>query len=128
MAVRVKICGLTRLEDAVAAVDAGADMLGFIFASESPRRVEPETVRGILAALGPRRRNVLAVGVFVNSPLACVLATLRGSGLDAAQLHGDEPPEMLRCSPILYKALRPRSPAEAEALAEMYARRPDASA
>ncbi|MEC4688486.1 MAG: N-(5'-phosphoribosyl)anthranilate isomerase, partial [Nitrospirota bacterium] len=60
---KVKICGITNLEDAVAAVEAGADALGFVFHRESPRRVAPDIVRQIVAQLPPL---VLPVGVFVN--------------------------------------------------------------
>jgi phosphoribosylanthranilate isomerase len=84
---RVKICGLTRAEDAVAAVRAGADALGFVFWPESPRAVSPDTARAIgrqVPAL------VTRVGVFVNTPPDEVKAIVRHAGLDAVQLHGDE--------------------------------------
>lgn len=124
MTVKVKICGLTNLVDTFAALEAGADMLGFIFFAKSPRCVTPEQVSAILAGLGKRRAGVLTVGVFVNEPLQTVAQILNTCGLDAAQLHGNEPPEML-AEPILsgrvYKALRPRSPGDAAALAAAYA-------
>ncbi|MFQ5806668.1 MAG: phosphoribosylanthranilate isomerase [Phycisphaerae bacterium] len=85
---RVKICGITSLDDALVAVEAGADALGLIFA-DSPRKVSPSTVERIVAALPPM---VSAVGVFVNGRVEDVTAIARGVGLDAVQLHGEESP------------------------------------
>ena len=82
--VKVKICGITRLEDALVAQNAGADMVGFVFA-ESTRRIEPEAAREIAAAL-----SCLKVGVFVDQPADVVNRITRECGLDFAQLHGDE--------------------------------------
>lgn len=87
--VRVKICGITDSFIAGAAVKAGADALGFVFA-ESPRRVDPETARRICLSLPP---FVARVGVFVNSPPGVVREIVDYCGLDYAQLHGDETPE-----------------------------------
>ncbi len=86
----VKICGITRLEDAEAAVAAGASAIGFIFWPNSPRFVEPHRARKIAAALPP---FVTAVGVFVNQPLEYVNGVARLVGVGAVQLHGDETPE-----------------------------------
>ena len=86
----VKICGITRLEDAEAAVAAGASAIGFIFWPNSPRFVEPHRARKIAAALPP---FVTAVGVFVNQPLDYVNGVARLVGVGAVQLHGDETPE-----------------------------------
>jgi len=87
--VRVKICGITRTDDALAAVEAGADAIGLIFA-ESPRRVTVEQATEIVRVLPPW---VAAVGVFVNASAAAIAETVRHVGLTAVQLHGDEPPE-----------------------------------
>jgi phosphoribosylanthranilate isomerase len=128
MSIRVKICGLTRLEDAQVAVTAGADLLGFIFYPKSPRYVTPAQVSAILAALGQSGAQVTTVGVFVNEHPETVLEILNTCGLDLAQLHGEESPEQLGISgPSLltgraYKALRPRSAEEAQTLAQHYAR------
>jgi phosphoribosylanthranilate isomerase len=84
---RVKICGITRLSDAKAAVEAGADALGFVFA-KSARRVTPAKARSIVSGI---KKKVVTVGVFVDEPASRVLKTLKYAGLDAAQLHGDEP-------------------------------------
>ena len=85
----VKICGITRLEDAEAAVEAGAGAIGFIFWPNSPRFVDPHRARRIAAALPP---FVTAVGVFVNQPLEYVKGVASLVRLGAVQLHGDETP------------------------------------
>ena len=86
----VKICGITRPEDAEAAVAAGASAIGFIFWPKSPRFIDPHRARTIAAALPP---FVTAVGVFVNQPLAYVNGVASLVALGAVQLHGDETPE-----------------------------------
>jgi phosphoribosylanthranilate isomerase len=85
----VKICGITRLEDATAAVALGAHALGFVFWPESPRRVDPGLARSIIAALPP---FVTPVGVFVNQSSEYVNLVAAVAGLGAVQLHGDESP------------------------------------
>src|SRR5437016_11702279 len=82
----IKICGNTNLEDALAAVEAGADALGFVFAP-SPRRIRPKDAARIIARLPAA---VEKVGVFVNQSLEIVLETVEEAGLSGAQLHGDE--------------------------------------
>ena len=84
---RVKVCGITRVEDALLAVDLGATALGFVFWPQSPRAVTIERTRRITDALPP---FVSAVGVFVNQPPGEVSGTARLAGLTAIQLHGDE--------------------------------------
>jgi phosphoribosylanthranilate isomerase len=87
MRTRVKVCGLTRFEDAELAVQLGADALGFVFWPESPRVVTPDVVRDIvrhLPALPVR------IGVFVNAPPDEVARVADIAALDAVQLHGDE--------------------------------------
>ena len=85
---RIKICGITTPEDALAAVEAGAHAIGLVFA-ESPRRVDPLQARHIIEALPP---FVTTVGVFMNAPLKDVRQTADSLDLDAIQLHGEEPP------------------------------------
>lgn len=92
---RVKICGITTLEDALAAVNAGAHALGFVF-PDSPRQVTPGQVRQILLRLPPW---VSTVGVFVDASLDQVNATLSQTGLQMAQLHGKESPEYCTAVP-----------------------------
>jgi len=85
--VKVKMCGITNAEDALAAVAAGADALGFIFYEKSPRYVVPAVAAAIIAELPPL---VTPVGVFVNEGLATVRSIMDTCGLALAQLHGDE--------------------------------------
>jgi len=89
VATRIKICGLTNLQDAEAAADMGAWALGMIFAEASPRRCAIEEAQRIAAAL---RRRVELCGVFVNAPMDDVVAAAREVGLTMLQLHGEEGP------------------------------------
>lgn len=84
---RIKICGLTRPEDVMAAVEAGADALGFVFYRKSPRYVTMETARKLIAAVPP---FVAKVGLFVNAPCEEVVKTAVSAGLSLLQFHGDE--------------------------------------
>ena len=95
--VRVKICGITSLEDATTAVEAGADALGFIFVEGTPRFVTPERVAPIVRALPP---FVTPVGVFWDHPAGHVKAIAEACGLRALQFHGDEKPEDLDGYPL----------------------------
>ncbi len=92
---KIKICGITNLNDALAAIDAGADLLGFNFYPKSPRCIDVGLCRGITSKLRNRSAHVIFVGVFVNMPVAEVHAVMETCGLELAQLHGDETPEML---------------------------------
>ncbi len=104
MTVRVKICGITRVGDASAAAEFGADMLGLNFYAKSPRCVTVARAREIRAALGGAGR---LVGVFVNAPREYVKQVLGEAGLDLIQFHGDEPAEMLGGWPVpVIRALR----------------------
>ncbi len=91
--VRVKICGITNEEDALAAVEAGAEALGFNFYRRSPRYVTPGEARRIVERLPER---VLCVGVFVNEDASEVRRVVAEAGLGAAQLHGDESADYCR--------------------------------
>jgi phosphoribosylanthranilate isomerase len=125
MVVRVKICGITNLEDAVVAAEAGADYLGFILWAGSKRAVAPATVANIVRSLRTRPAPPLLVGVFVDEDPAIAARLLAACHLDLAQLSGDEPAAAIGdpASPLfgrVYKALRPATLAEAEADAEWY--------
>jgi len=87
---RVKICGITRLEDALSASSLGADAVGFVFYEKSPRYIEPMKAAAIIRQLPP---FVSAVGLFVNPTQAQVDSVLRCCPLGVVQLHGDESPE-----------------------------------
>ena len=114
--VRVKVCGITDIEDARSAAESGADAVGLVFA-ESPRRIGAEEARKIAAALP---ESVSRVGVFVNAEPETVLRVASEVGLDYAQLHGDESPKIVaavRKSGLkVIKALRVR---DAESLGAM---------
>src|SRR5258705_2724408 len=86
---KVKICGLTNLPDALAAAQAGADALGFVFCDQSPRRASLETPAGIIHELPP---STVKVGVFVNSTEKLVGRAIAEYGLNLLPFHGDEYP------------------------------------
>jgi phosphoribosylanthranilate isomerase len=114
MSTRVKICGITKLADAQAAVEAGADALGFIFYKKSPRHMTIPAVAEISKQLPP---FVLRVGVFVNASEELVTRAIGECGLSLLQFHGDEPPEFcLRFGLMSMKAFRIR---DAESLKEL---------
>ena len=91
--VRVKICGITTIDDASMAVAAGADALGFVFHSLSPRNITPEAAAAIIREVPP---FVQTVGLFVDMPIEYVNDTVEATGLDVVQLHGDETPDYCR--------------------------------
>jgi phosphoribosylanthranilate isomerase len=104
----IKICGITRLEDALCAVICGADAVGFIFHKKSPRYITPEKAKAIIAQLP---RGIAKVGVFVNRQRDEVEQTAGACGLDLIQLHGDESPAYCRFfEPTrVIKAVSPRT-------------------
>jgi phosphoribosylanthranilate isomerase len=93
----VKICGITRLDDALAAAEEGASAVGFIFARSSPRFVGPDEAGEIIRRLPP---FVSPVGVFVNEERAHVMSALARSGIRCIQFHGDETPEETAGYPV----------------------------
>ncbi len=103
---KIKICGIKTIKDALAAIDAGADLIGFNFYPKSPRYVEVGMCRNIMSVVRQRGR-VTCVGVFVNASIAEICATMDTCGLNLAQLHGDETPEMLnKLNALAFKAVR----------------------
>lgn len=93
MRTRVKICGITRIEDATAAARAGADAIGLVFEPKSPRYIKPDQAQAIVRALPP---FVTVVGLFVNAAPDTVETVLNRVPLDLLQFHGNETPEQCR--------------------------------
>jgi phosphoribosylanthranilate isomerase len=116
MSVKVKICGITSVADGLVAAEAGADMVGLMFAEASPRRISVETAAEIARAVPP---FVLKVGVFVNPPEELVMEAIAKCGLSLLQFHGEETPEFCAQFGVMsMKAFRIRDAASLEALAE----------
>lgn len=116
--VRVKICGITRPEDAVSAAEAGADAIGLVFYQDSPRNVNVEMAHSIIAALPP---FITKVGLFVDAGPAVVDSILEQLHLDLLQFHGEEPPEVCRAFKKPYiKSFRMRDNIDLTALATRY--------
>lgn len=117
--VRSKICGITRIEDALAAAEAGADAIGFVFYAKSPRAVDVRQARAIIAELPP---FVTTVGLFVNASRCELNEILEAVPLDLLQFHGDETPQ--DCEGYhrpWIKALRVRPGDDLEAACRLYA-------
>jgi phosphoribosylanthranilate isomerase len=109
MTVRVKICGITRVEDAHAAIAAGADMIGLNFYAESPRYINIDRAVEIRAAIGSR---AAVVGVFVNAERAYIDDRLRAASLDMIQFSGDEDDAALAGWPVRSIVVRRLKPGE----------------
>jgi phosphoribosylanthranilate isomerase len=104
MTVKVKICGITRAEDAAAAARLGADAIGLNFWPSSRRHIAPAAARAIVRTLPP---FTVAVGVFVDATRDEILRAAELAGIQVIQLHGDEPPELAAALPLpVVKALR----------------------
>lgn len=101
--IKVKICGITNIEDAKAAIEFGADALGFVFYDESPRAITPDKARSVVAEIPP---FITTVGVFVNEKPETIDKISSFVGLNAIQLHGSEPPEACDLSRKVVKAIR----------------------
>lgn len=105
---KVKICGVRSLEDALLAIELGADMLGFNFYPPSPRYIDPLSCAGMITAILNRGYHATYIGVFVNKPVETVKMILDECGLDLAQLSGDESPDHLQIlGERAFKGLRP---------------------
>lgn len=103
MQVKVKICGITNLDDAMAAVDCGADALGFVFFEGSPRFIPHEKAKIIIKKLPS---FITTIGVFVNEKPERIEKIIGLTDIDVVQLHGDETPEMCDISKRVIKAIR----------------------
>lgn len=101
---RIKVCGITRVEDAVFAVESGVQLIGLNFVPSSVRYISPVAARELVAAIAGRAE---VVGVVANLSLEQLSELRRDARLDTLQLHGDEPPELLRQLSVSdYKAVR----------------------
>lgn len=110
MRAKVKVCGLTRLSDALLASDLGASAIGFVFWEQSPRYIDPVRAAGIVTALPP---DIAPIGVFVNASPVRVTEVADHVKLSAIQLHGDEPPESFGALPRrVIRAVPLRGPAD----------------
>jgi phosphoribosylanthranilate isomerase len=106
MHVKVKICGITNIDDAMAAVDFGADALGFVFFQGSPRCISHKDAAAIIKKLPS---FVTSVGVFVDETSENIEKMTSWAGIDVIQLHGNEPPDMCYFSRRVIKAIRVKS-------------------
>ncbi|MFO1457872.1 MAG: phosphoribosylanthranilate isomerase [Verrucomicrobiota bacterium] len=116
MSTRVKICGLTNLDDARMALDAGADALGFVFVPGTPRFVDWEKAADWIQSLPPL---VSRVALFVDAPSSVAAEVLARTGIEVAQFHGDESPDYCRSfrgTVRVLKAFRVRGPETLEGL------------
>ena len=120
MTVRVKVCGITRLEDTQLACELGTAAVGFVFWGQSPRYVTPSRAREIVAALP---EHVLSVGVFVNPSESEARSIADGVGLGGIQLHGDETIDL--CERLPYPVMKAVALKDAESV-ETACRLPDA--
>ena len=119
MRTRVKICGITNLDDALSAVDAGCDALGFVFYSKSPRAVTPKQAAEIISKLPA---FVTSVALFVNETAEIVNQVIAETGVDLLQFHGDESAEFCTAFSRPYiKALRRKPELDLTAQFETYA-------
>lgn len=118
MRTRIKICGITRIEDAMAAAEAGADAIGFVFEPKSPRHVHPDQALKIARALPP---FITVVGLFVNAAPDTVETVLSHVPIDLIQFHGDEKPEQCRRYHRSYiKAIHMKPDVDLPAMARLY--------
>jgi phosphoribosylanthranilate isomerase len=121
---KVKICGITSIEDALAAIDAGCDLVGFNFYPPSPRYISPRNCLAIRNTLERHGAACTYVAVFVNAPLSTMQGVIESCGLHLAQLAGDELPELLDdLGGQGFKSIRPTNLQTALQQAAQYTRR-----
>jgi len=121
VSVRVKICGITSIDDAQAAVEAGADALGFMFYEPSPRYLTPEEAGAIIRELPD---HVARVGVFVDADEPTIRSTATSAGLDTLQFHGNESPDF--CTQFELRTIKAFRMKDRESLAQLAGYRTDA--
>jgi len=101
---KVKICGITNIDDALYAAELGADALGFIFVKSSPRYIAPKAARKIIQELPP---FIVPVGIFIDVPQEEIIGVIEQTGIRCVQLHGNETPKQLAGFPVpVYKSFR----------------------
>jgi phosphoribosylanthranilate isomerase len=110
---RIKICGITNYDDALAAINYGADALGFVFYNKSPRAIIPDEAKKIISSLPP---FVTTIGVFVDKPKKELEEIASYTGVDIIQLHGSEPPEFCDFGKKVIKAIRVKELSDLEPL------------
>ena len=114
--VKVKICGITNLEDALYSAECGADALGFIFYPKSPRFIEKTKAKEIISKLPP---FITTVGVFVNESIENIVNTIHECNINIVQLHGDETPDYCSKLPVkTIKAIRVKNEDSLKQIAE----------
>lgn len=115
---RVKICGITRFEDAMKAIDAGADALGFVFYPPSPRHITPTAAATIIERLPP---FVEKVGLFVNESANAINAAACQSGITLAQIHFDAPDTLFDALQVpAIRVIRAKAPEDVQTFANEY--------
>ena len=112
---KIKICGITNKADAHASVEYGADALGFVFYTKSPRSVDQERVKEIIVSLPP---GITTVGVFVDEEQDRIKQIISYTGLDVIQLHGSESPEDCKIHNKVFKAIRVKDLSDLDQLAK----------
>ncbi len=110
---RIKICGITNSDDALAAINYGADALGFVFYDKSPRAIIPEEAKKIISSLPP---FVTTIGVFVDKSKREIEKIASYTEVDVIQLHGSEPPEYCNLNKKVIKAVRVKELSDIEPL------------
>jgi phosphoribosylanthranilate isomerase len=123
MRVRIKVCGITRLDDALYAAEIGVDMLALNFWPGTRRRIDRTSAQTLVEALRSRLGDdcPLLIGLFVNSEVGAIQSTVDQLGLDAVQLSGDEPPEMLaQLKGHAFRSIRPTSAEQTAVEAQSY--------
>lgn len=101
---RIKICGITNIDDALMAIEAGADAISFIFVPNTPRCVDADTVANIVKQLPPFMKTIILIGVFANADQEYIEWVANSCHLDVVQLHGEETPDF--CHALSHRVIK----------------------